>query len=147
MYTNPIPEVTLKYKSSDVIKSKIHTSTDAYECLKQMYDSDTLEYTECFIVIYLNRACNSLGWHKLSSGGTSGTIVDVKVLMATALKINAHFLILSHNHPSGNLQPSEADKAMTKKVVSAGEILDVKIIDHLIITSDGFWSFADNGAL
>ncbi len=115
--------------------------------LQEMYDADTLEYTESFVVIYLNRANNSIGWQRMSSGGTAGTIIDVKVLMTTALKCNAHGLILSHNHPSGNLRPSEQDLAVTKKLVKAGELLEIKILDHIIVTASGYYSFQDEGVI
>lgn len=146
-YKQSMPEITLRFKSGELKKSKITSSTEAYQLLLEMYDSDTLEYTESFIVIYLNRANNSIGWQKLSSGGTTGTIIDVKVLMTTALKCNAHGVILSHNHPSGNLRPSDMDLAVTKKLVKAGEFLEIKILDHIIVTASGYYSFQDEGEI
>ena len=146
-YETSMPEITLKFKSGHLKKCKITSSTEAFETLRQMYDADTLEYTESFIVIYLNRANNSIGWQRMSSGGTAGTIIDVKVLMTTALKCNAHGVILSHNHPSGNLKPSDADLAVTKKLVKAGEFLEITILDHIIVTAGGYYSFQDMGNL
>ena len=146
-YKQSMPEITLRFKSGELKKSKITSSTEAYQLLLEMYDSDTLEYTESFIVIYLYRANNSIGWQKLSSGGTTGTIIDVKVLMTTALKCNAHGVILSHNHPSGNLRPSDMDLAVTKKLVKAGEFLEIKILDHIIVTASGYYSFQDEGVI
>jgi DNA repair protein RadC len=146
-YKSPIPEITLKYKSGALVKAKITTSEDAYKMLMEMYDSDTLEYTESFIVIYLSKSNNTLGWQRMSSGGTAGTVVDVKVLMTTALKCNAHGIIISHNHPSGALRPSEQDLALTKNMVKAGEFLEIPILDHIIVTTSGYYSFADSGVI
>lgn len=146
-YESSMPEITLKYKTGEIKKSKITSSTEAYHLLLEMYDNDTLEYTESFIVIYLNRANNSIGWQRMSSGGTAGTIIDVKVLMTTALKCNAHGIILSHNHPSGNLRPSDQDLSVTKKLVKAGEFLEIKILDHIIVTAGGYYSFQDEGII
>jgi DNA repair protein RadC len=146
-YKSLMPEISIKYKSGDLKKHKITNVQDAYTMFKQMYDKDTLEYIESFIVIYLNRANNTIGWHKVSVGGTTGCLVDVKVIMATALKCNAHGLILSHNHPSGNLKPSNEDIKITKKLQQASSYFDIAILDHLIITSEGYYSFQEDDKL
>ena len=112
-----------------------------------MYDADTLEYCESSIVIYLNRANNSIGWQKISQGGITGTVVDVRMILATALKCGATGIIISHNHPSGNLFPSGVDDKLTKQIKSACEIMEFSLVDHLIITSEGYYSYADQGKI
>ena len=95
----------------------------------------------------LNRANKVLGIYPVSKGGVSGTLVDPKLIFSVALKCNASSIILAHNHPSGNLFPSENDKELTQKLKSAGNFLDIKVLDHLIITPEGYFSFADEGLL
>lgn len=100
---------------------------------------------EEFWVLFLNNSNKVLSKTQLSKGGITGTIVDVRLVFKIALEMGATSLILCHNHPSGNLQPSEADKQLTKKIKLAGESLDVKILDHLIITESKYYSFVDEG--
>jgi DNA repair protein RadC len=88
-----------------------------------------------------------LGIYPISRGGTTGTVVDVKLVFSVALKCNASSIIISHNHPSGNLNPSESDKVMTEKLRKAGDYLDIKLLDHIIVTKHGFFSFADEGLI
>jgi DNA repair protein RadC len=96
----------------------------------------------------LNKANKVLGYSKISSGGISGTLVDPKLIFQTALKANASSIILAHNHPSGNKQPSDADTRITKKCTGAGTLLDITVLDHLIITPDDlYYSYADEGTL
>jgi len=95
----------------------------------------------------LNRAYKVLGIVPISRGGIGGTVVDLKLIFGTAFKAGASNIILAHNHPSGNLLPSNQDLALTKKIVAAGNIVDIKIIEHLIITNEGYYSFSDEGLL
>ena len=88
-----------------------------------------------------------MGVCHLSTGSTVATVVDIRLLFATAIKTNAISIVLLHNHPSGNLKPSELDLVMTRKVVEAGKLLDVKVLDHLIITAEGYYSFLDEGLI
>ncbi|MEP1088659.1 MAG: JAB domain-containing protein, partial [Algoriphagus sp.] len=88
-----------------------------------------------------------LGIVNISSGGTAGTVVDVKLVYAAAIKANSSSVILAHCHPSGNLLPSEQDKRLTQRIKKAGEILDIPVLDHLIMTAEGYYSFADEGEL
>jgi DNA repair protein RadC len=145
-----ISEVKLIYltkvKSSD--RPQIKCSRDAFEILINVYDRNCIEHHEEFLLLLLNRSNKVLGATKISQGGTSGTITDVKIIMQYAIKGNASGIIISHNHPSGNLNPSESDTRITQKIKQAGEILDIQLLDHLIITADNeFYSFADNGLL
>ena len=95
----------------------------------------------------MNRANRALGIAQVSHGGISGTVADPKVIFQHALKANASSVILLHNHPSGNTQPSEADIHLTKKLVEGGKLLDIAVLDHLIVTIDGYYSFADEGLI
>jgi DNA repair protein RadC len=143
-----LSEVIVSYKSKQKLKVKICKSRDAYEVFSALYDKDIIEYQEQFYLLLLNRANLVLGWIKLSQGGTSGTFVDPKIIFTLALKTNASSIVLCHNHPSGNITPSESDISLTKKVNMAGQVLDVKLLDHLIISNDeAYYSFADEGLL
>jgi DNA repair protein RadC len=98
-------------------------------------------------VILLNRANQVLGIYEVSTGGVSGTVADPKLIFAAAIKSSSSGLIFSHSHPSGNLQPSQADIALTRKIKEGGEILEISVLDHIILTSEGYFSFADEGLL
>ena len=102
---------------------------------------------EEFVILCLNRANKVLGYSKISQGGLSGTVADPKVIFQVALKSNASSIILCHNHPSGNTKPSDNDIQLTKKLKKAGEFLELNVLDHLIITSDAYFSFADESLL
>ena len=147
MYNSTLAEIEIsynpKYKASEL--PKVVTSTDGYECLKNVFPS--LDYREFFYILCLNRNNKVLGYCQISMGGVSGTVADVKIIMQTALKSNACSIILAHNHPSGNLIPSEADKDLTKKISAAGKLLDIPVLDHLILTSESYFSFADEGLM
>lgn len=106
-----------------------------------------MEIREEFNILLLNRANHVLGWFNVSIGGVASTVVDPKVIFSVALKCNASGIILSHNHPSGNLNPSDADLNLTKKLNSGGKLLEINILDHLILTTDRYYSFADEGML
>jgi len=95
----------------------------------------------------LNHAHKALGIYEISSGGIAGTVVDLRLIFSAALKANATSLMMIHNHPSGNLTASEADKQITQKVKEAGRLLDITLLDSLIITTESYYSFADQGAL
>ena len=146
-YKSEMPEITLKYKSGNIKKVKIVSSNDVFELSKKMFNQDTLELTEEFVCIYLNRQNNSIGWFRLSKGGITSIVVDIRIIYATALQCGATSLIIMHNHPSGNRQPSTEDVNLTEKVNAAGEVLDIKLLDHIIVTTDKYYSFADEGII
>ncbi len=133
-----------KVKSSD--RLKISRSQDCYLLLKDLFGSK-IEIYEQFYILLLNRANRVLGFVKISEGGVSGTVVDPKKIFQIALKANASGIILAHNHPSGNTTPSASDEAMTGKIVAAGKFLEISVLDHLIITSDQYFSFSNEGRL
>lgn len=143
-----IAEITVSYKPIFKLSEQpqISNSIDAYDILKKSW-GDKLAYCEEFNILLLNRANKVLGLCKISSGGIAGTVADPKMIFQSALKGNASSIILSHNHPSGNLKPSQADLDLTKKIKEAGKFLDLPIVDHIIITDEGFLSFADEGLM
>ncbi|MCP4521816.1 MAG: DNA repair protein RadC [Cytophagales bacterium] len=127
-----------------VEQPQIKCSNDAYEVLSP-YLMD-LQHEE-FWILCLNRANKVMKVHCISSGGVSGTVADPKLIFKIALEQTASGLILAHNHPSGNLQASQADINLTQKVKEAGKVLEIPILDHLILTNDDYFSFADNGLM
>ena len=144
-----ISEVSLIYKTRIPAseRKKLCSSKEAYDLFLQNWNPETLEYYEEFKILLLNRSNAVLGLFTVSSGGVSGTVIDVKMIFQAALKANASGLVAAHNHPSGNLNPSDADKSITRKIADAGKILDIAVLDHIIITPTGYHSFADNGLL
>jgi DNA repair protein RadC len=144
---NELAEIQVYYSTQNTQKEKINSGQTAYEFLLKSWNLGTLELQEEFKVLLLNRANNALGIYSLSKGGISGTIVDVRLLFAVALKCNASGVIICHNHPSGNTTPSEADITLTKKIKKCSELFDITLIDHLIITKSTFYSFSTEGLL
>jgi len=122
----------------------LNSSQEAYLWLKPVYSD--LHHEE-FHVLMLNRANAVISCELVSSGGFNGTLVDGKVLFKKALDCKASGIILSHNHPSGNVKPSEQDVQLTKKIITFGKLIDLPILDHLIVTDNNYFSFADNGIL
>lgn len=138
-------ELGRRRKEADTFKKpKITCSQDAYEVIKA--DLLDLEYEE-FWVLLLNRANQVIKKERISAGGVSGTVADPKIIFKKALDELASGIILVHNHPSGNLSPSGADISLTQKVKSGGKLLDISVLDHLIFTNQGFYSFADEGRM
>ncbi len=146
---NQIAEVELIYKTKVKASErlKLITSKDGADLLRKTWDENKIDFVEQFKVLLLNRANKVLGIFEASSGGVTGTVVDPKIIFVAALKANACSIIISHNHPSGNLQPSGADREITQKVKSGGQFLDIKLFDHIIISSEGYFSFADEGLI
>jgi DNA repair protein RadC len=144
-----VAEVELVYRSkvkaSD--RPQIISSEDAYEVFKQLWEEGKMDLLEQFKVLFLNRANKVICSYNVSSGGITGTVADPRLIYTAALKVNCVALIIAHNHPSGSLQPSRADEELTQKIKGAGNLLDIKVLDHLIITSEGYFSFADEGLL
>ncbi|MEI6311833.1 MAG: DNA repair protein RadC [Bacteroidota bacterium] len=133
-----------KIQSQVKDKIQISNSRDAYQFLAQ-YMAELVH--EEFWVLYLNRANKVISKELLSSGGISGTVVDIRILLKRCVELLSSSIVLLHNHPSGNLHPSEEDKKLTKKIREACLHLDIQVIDHIIITYKGYFSFADEGLL
>ena len=115
--------------------------------LFRSWDDEKLEFVEQFKVLLLNRANRVLGVYEVSTGGVSGTVADPKLVFAAAIKSSASAIILAHNHPSGQLKPSDADLKLTQKLKEGGKFLEITVLDHIIVTSEGYYSFADEGVL
>ena len=144
-----VAEIQLTYKSkvSPSLRPKITSSRDAYQVLNKYWDEGKIDFVEQFKVLLLNRANKVIGIYEVSSGTSTNTVADPKSVFVAALKANACGVIISHNHPSGNLQPSEADKKLTKDLKDAGKFLHIPVLDHIIMTSESYYSFADEGLL
>lgn len=148
MKNETISEIELIYKPKNANHPVVKSSNDAYNYLKQFYPDETIALVEQFSVAFLNRANRIIGIQVISKGGLTGTIADPRLIMATALKAAATGIVLCHNHPSGNLQTSTADLDITKKIQSACNFLDIKLLDHIIISPNGeYLSFIDEGLL
>jgi len=142
-----IAEVQITYSSK--VKAcdrfRVTGSKDAAKAFRSIWPS--YEHIEFIYMLMLNRQNQVLGCHQISKGGMTGTVVDIRVVFQVALKSCATSIILGHNHPSGNLDPSDADKKITRQLSDAGKMLEIPVIDHLILTSDSFLSMADEGYL
>jgi DNA repair protein RadC len=144
-----VAEIQLTYKSKvkASLRPKITSSKDCDNVLRKYWDDNKIEFVEQFKVILLNRANKVIGLYEVSTGTTTHTVADPRLIFVAAIKANACAIILSHNHPSGNLSPSQADIDLTKKMKEAGKFLEVSVLDHIIMTSEAYYSFADEGLL
>lgn len=133
-----------KISDSSIQKVTVRSSKDVAEFLKLRLSD--LPY-EVFAVLLLNRANRIIHYEIISKGGITGTVADQRIILKLALLHGATGIILSHNHPSGNLQPSQADDLVTKNIQKAAEIMDIKLLDHLIVSDDGYYSYVDEGFL
>lgn len=138
-----ISEIELQYKPEmkAIDRPVLKCTDDVYQMFKQHWNMDLIELVEEFKVIFLNRSNAVLGILNVSTGGLTGVIADPRVIFVAALKSGATGLLLAHNHPSMNLNPSKEDIALTEKIKKAGQFLDIQIIDHLIINEKGYFSF------
>lgn len=139
-----VAEIKVSYSNNNIERIKVTNSQILYNLILRQWDLDLIEFQEEVKIVLLNRANIVLGLYEMSKGGTSGTVVDIKIILGIALKCNASSIVITHNHPSGTLEPSEPDKSITKKLKEACRILDLNLLDHLIITGKGYYSFSDN---
>jgi len=137
-------ELGIRRDSEEKVVQKITSSKDIAAYLQSL-----LQYKdhEVFVVVFLNNANKIIHHEEISKGGITGTVADPKLIMKQALMYNAVSIILCHNHPSGNLKPSRADELITQKIVQAASYLDIKVQDHIIVSHEGYYSFADEGIL
>ncbi|MCB4807543.1 JAB domain-containing protein [Tamlana sp. 62-3] len=142
-----ISEIHVSYSNSKSEKLKIKNSQDSFNVLRACWSDDTIELQEEFKILMLNRSNQILGVYPLSKGGVSSTVVDAKLVFSVALRCNASSIIIAHNHPSGNLKLSEADKVLTQKLKTAGKYLDIDLLDHIVLVKNDYVSFADDGCL
>lgn len=149
MNNQNIAEIKISYSARvpKISQSQVVSSNDSYQIFINHWNKDTISLFEEFKILLLSRANMCLGIFTVSQGGTTSTVVDAKLVFATALKCNAINIILAHNHPSRNLSPSMADIKLTKKLKEGGKLLDIDVLDHLVLSDEGYYSFADEGML
>ena len=142
-------EVKLTYKSKIKAseREKILSAENAYKILLSVFDSETIQYKEFFKVILMNRANKVLGVCHISEGGLNETSADIRIIMQAAILGNASAIILAHNHPSGNIQPSMQDDQVTKRVKEIAKLIGINLLDHLIITDETYYSYSENGRI
>ncbi|HEY0655576.1 MAG TPA: JAB domain-containing protein [Chryseosolibacter sp.] len=144
-----VAEVELSYRAkvNPTLRPKVTCAQEASDVFRQCWDDSKIDFIEQFHVLLLNRAKHVLGIYRASTGTTAGCAVDARSVFIAALKANASAVILAHNHPSGNLTPSKADTDLTRRLSDAGKIIDIEVVDHIILTRDGYYSFAEQGAI
>lgn len=144
-----VQEIDIVYKSKVKAKDRptIKSSKDAYNLFLQLWDDNKIDLIEQFKMLLVNRANKVLGAIDISTGGICGTVADPRIIFGSALKSCACAILLAHSHPSGSLKPSQVDKEMTDRLAAAGKLLDIRVLDHLIITREAYYSFADEGFL
>ena len=143
-----VAEIQVSYQPAGKPIHKISSSKDAYDILMNYYPQETIHLKEHFVVLYLNNANKVMGVYRLSEGGMTATVADIRIVLGIALKVAARGLIISHNHPSGEIQPSGADKAITKKLKEACLLMDLTLCDHIIVSGNcDYFSFCDTGEM
>ncbi len=142
-----VAEIKVSYSTNLVDRIKLTDCNKVFNFILSNWNLDLIEFQEECKIILLNRANIVLGIHELSKGGISGTVVDIRIILSVALKCNATGIILVHNHPSGNMKPSEDDRRVTRKLKECCLLLDLTLLDHFIISKDNFYSFSQEGIL
>lgn len=147
-HSSPIHEVEIHYKRPHFdMMEQVTCSSDADQISRKFINENRIDLKEFFWVILLNNSNKVLGVSEISSGGPTGVIVNVREILMLLIKTNSNGVILGHNHPSGKLAASEADKRLTKDVQSLATIMSAKVLDHIILTSEDYFSFSDNGLI
>lgn len=148
---NNVSEIDIVYKRKVHCKVSerpaVTHSSESYKVFLHYWNDDKIELLEEFKVLFLNRAARVLQLFSVSQGGITETVADLRLILAAAIKVGAVSMILGHNHPSGSLKPSRADEELTQKIKEAANCFDIKVLDHLIINPEGYFSFADEGLL
>jgi DNA repair protein RadC len=145
-----ISEVKLVYRTKVKASERpqVKCSKDAFDIFMESWDLDSIEHIEEFKLMLLTRSNKVLGIAQISKGGVTGTVTDVRIILQYAIKANASGIIICHNHPSGNIKPSEADMAITRKVKDSAKLMDLQLLDHLIIVPEGnYYSMGDDGII
>jgi DNA repair protein RadC len=144
-----LSEIEVKYIRKRTIQAspQIRTSEDSYNVFIQIWDMETIDYVENIYVMFLSRSNRVLGISKISQGGSAGSVVDVKIVLGKAILAHSNGIILAHNHPSGSLIPSPSDIEITSKIKGGAELLDITLLDHIIVTSEGYSSMADEALI
>ncbi|MEZ5003923.1 MAG: JAB domain-containing protein [Chitinophagales bacterium] len=147
---NHINEINIRYKKKKFksnCNDKITDSAIAYKILKSNWNLDTIELVEEFKVLLLDNSNQLNGIYAASTGGLTNCMIDKRLIFGVILKTASIKIVLAHNHPSGNLHPSQADIELTKQIKKVAEFMDIDVMDHIILTSKGYYSFADKGIL
>ena len=142
-----VSEIQVSYTPNLLVDMSIKNSKKSFELMLNEWEQETLQMQEEVKILLLNRSNKVLGIYSLAKDGLTSCIVDVRIILSIALKTLATGIILVHNHPSGNLKPSKADLDITKKLKNSCDLLDISLLDHLIITKDNYFSFADEGLI
>ena len=144
-----VAEVELVYRNKTKARERrrVITSQEAYDLFLQTWDDDKIELQEQFRIMLLDRGNRCMGISTIATGGISSCVVDLKIAFAAALKARASGIIMAHNHPSGETRPSEHDKRLTNIFAQAGGVLDIPVLDHIVVTKDGYTSMADEGLI
>jgi DNA repair protein RadC len=141
-----LSEIELRYnpKVPAIKKPKIKCSSDAHKQFLELLDQTQFNIKEEAAVLFLNRSKRVIGGYKLSSGGITGTVVDIRIILGMALKCLASGILIAHTHPSGELSPSKQDLDLTIRLMDAGKLMDIELVDHLIIAKDSYLSMAED---
>jgi len=147
--TNCLPEIKVSFHPFLAASERVivSSSSSVFDLVISIWNTETINLYEEFLVIYLARNNGVIGYRFMNKGSNCGTVVDIKLILCIALNANASSLILIHNHPSGNMKPSKQDLVITEKIKKSSEYMDLKLMDHLIIRSDSYYSFCDEGIL
>jgi len=139
-----VREIDITFKKEKIAYNRVGSSSDAYKFIKDvLYDG--MEVQEHFVVLFMSQSNQIIGYYRHSKGTINSTQVDIELILAVAIKTLSKAMIVSHNHPSGNKNPSDADRRMTKKLKQAAAVFNIAVLDHIIATSNDYYSFADSG--
>lgn len=145
-YKSNLKRIELKFNDTAFKKVKVNAAQNAYNVIKEFYHDDINIY-ESFFILLLNRQNITIGYAKISQGGVAGTVVDKSIVAKYCIDSLASGVIIAHNHPSGSLQPSEADYKITKEIKAGLKLFDIRLLDHIILTDQSYVSMAENGEL
>ncbi|TDS06797.1 JAB domain-containing protein [Sphingobacterium paludis] len=144
-------ELALTYKKTEILADHqyhcINSSKKVAGLLRNIWDLDDLEIRESFYLLCFSSQLNLLGFQIVAKGGLDAVVVDLRILFSTALLCKSCSIVVAHNHPSGTLKPSGADRELTTKICEAGNLFDIRLNDHIILTADSYFSFRDEGLL
>ena len=149
LLSNQLPQIKVSFHPKQPVSQrlKVASSRDVYELVLTLWNHDTIYLFEEFLCLYLDRKNSVIGYRFMCRGSSTGTVVDLRLILALALNVSACGIILAHNHPSGNLKPSNEDLRITKKIQESSIVMDIKLLDHLIISTESYYSFSDEGNL
>ncbi len=145
-YTFPIVKLSYTREPGQAFNLKLESARECYEVLKPLF-ADCMDHHEEFRIILVNRRNLVIGTHLVGQGGLTATVADVQIILQAAILSNCTSIVLAHNHPSGNLQPSKSDVDLTERCKYVLKYMGLNLLDHLILTSEGYYSFADQGIL